>query len=241
MRYGIFADIHSNLEALDAVLAAISKENVDEYLCVGDMVGYGASPGICIERVKSITQNIVTGNHEHACAGLFAPSNLNEVAAGAVVWTRKTLPAEELEFFKTLPFVFENKDLVMVHGSLDAPQDFYYLFQPYEAKETFELLNKNICFIGHTHRPKAFVKRGTIISLISGYKVEINPDYKYVVNVGSVGQPRDGDIRASYCTYDTDKQEVEIKRVPYDIETAQKKIIEAGLPMVLAERLAVGK
>lgn len=241
MRYGIFSDIHSNLEALDAVLAVFSKETIDEYLCIGDIVGYGADPQGCINRVRLITPHIVAGNHERATADVCPASELNEVAAEAVAWTRKTLPAQELEFFKTMPLVFENKDLVMVHGSLDTPQDFYYLFQPYEARETFELLNKNICFIGHTHRPKIFVKRDTIISLLPGDKTALNPDYKYVVNIGSVGQPRDGDIRASCCIYDTEKRQVEIKRVPYDIETAQKKIIAAGLPRVLAERLAVGR
>lgn len=241
MRYGIFADIHSNLEALDAVLAALSGENIDEYLCIGDIVGYGADPLSCIDKVRLVTQNIVAGNHEFACADLFALSNLNEVAAQGVIWTKKVLSTKELEFFKNLLLVFENKDLVMVHGSLDDPQDFYYLYQPHDSRETFKLLKKNICFIGHTHRPKIFVKRDIIVSLLSGYKTEINPEYKYIVNIGSVGQPRDGDMRAAYCIYDTNKQDVEIKRVSYDIEKAQRKIIEAGLPRFLAERLAVGR
>lgn len=241
MRYGIFADVHSNLEALDAVLAAISGENIDEYLCIGDIVGYGADPLSCIDKVRLVTQNIVAGNHEYACADLFALSNLNEVAAGAVVWTKKFLPASEISFFSVLPLVFQNKDLVMAHGSLDNPQDFYYLFKPLDARETFELMDRNICFIGHTHRPKIFVKRDTIVSLLSGYKTEINPEYKYLVNIGSVGQPRDGDSRASYCIYDTEKREIEIKRVSYNIEKAQRKIIQAGLPRSLAERLAVGR
>lgn len=241
MRYGIFSDIHSNLEALDAVLAAFAGERIDEYFCAGDIIGYGADPLSCLNKVRSLTYNIVAGNHEYACVDLFALSNLNELAACGVIWTKKALPLKELDFFKSLPLVFENKDFMMAHSSLDSPQEFYYLFQPYEAKVTFERLKRNVCFIGHTHRPKIFVKRDTIISNLSGYKAELNPDYKYVVNIGSVGQPRDGDARASYCIYDTDKQEVEIKRVPYDIETAQKKIIAAGLPKVLAERLAVGR
>lgn len=241
MRYAVFGDIHGNLEALDAVLAALSKETIDEYLCVGDIISYGADPLLCLNKVMLLTRNIIAGNHEYACAGLFALSDLAELAAQGVIWTKKALPPKELEFFKSLPLIFENKDLVMAHGSLDFPQDFYYLCQPHEAKETFELLKKNVCFVGHTHRPKIFVKRDTIISLFPEYKVEINPDYKYVVNVGSIGQPRDGDARASFCIYDTEKQEIEIKRIPYDIETAQRKIIESGLPRVLAERLAAGR
>jgi len=241
MKYAIFSDIHGNLEALGAVIYALSKEKIDKYLCAGDVVGYGADPGTCLKKVKQKTSSIISGNHEAACSGLFPLENLNENAASAVVWTKKILKTEEIDSLRGLPLVFENKDLAMAHGSLDNPQEFCYLFEPYESKETFDLLKKNICFIGHTHRPRIFVKRDTIISLIGDNKLELNPDYKYVVNIGSVGQPRDGDPRASYCIYDTQKQEIEIKRVSYDIETAQKKIIEAGLPRILADRLALGR
>lgn len=241
MRYAIFADIHSNLEALEAVLAVLSSERIDAYLCAGDIVGYGADPKPCLGKVKALTNNIVAGNHESAVCGKFPLSDLVDNVRDAVLWTKNILSAEETSFLNNLALVYKNNDLTLVHASLDSPQDFYYIFKPYEAGETFDLLDTLICFFGHTHRPQILVKRNIIISRLDGFKAEINPDYKYTVNVGSVGQPRDGDPRAAYCIYDTAENTIEIKRIPYDIETAQRKIIAAGLPRILAERLAIGR
>lgn len=241
MRYGIFGDVHGNLEALDTVLNALSKEKIDRYLCVGDIIGYGADPLSCIDKVKTVTGNIVSGNHEAASTGVFCVDYFNPYAKAAVLWTRESLRDEDTNFLKGLPTVFENDDLVMVHGSLNEPGKFNYIFSPLDSKETFQLLNKTICFIGHTHSPQILVERDVIISQVYGHKAEINPEYKYVVNVGSVGQPRDGDVRAAYCIYNISSQTVQIKRVSYDIKSAQRKIIDVGLPQFLAERLSAGR
>jgi diadenosine tetraphosphatase ApaH/serine/threonine PP2A family protein phosphatase len=240
MRYAIFSDIHGNLNALDAVLSAFKKEKPDKYLCVGDIVGYGAEPSACIERVKSLNADIIMGNHEAASTGLFPIDNFNPYARSAVIWTRQALSREDIDFLKNLPLIFENEDLIMVHGSLDSPEEFRYIFEAIDTEETFSLMKKKICFIAHTHRPKVYVKRDVIISQAYGQRIEINDSYKYVVNTGSVGQPRDRDARAAYCIYDTEEKTVEIKRVTYNIGEAQKKIIRAGLPSFLAERLGVG-
>ncbi|HDZ76464.1 MAG TPA: metallophosphoesterase [Candidatus Omnitrophica bacterium] len=241
MRYGIFADIHGNLEAFSAVLGALANEKIDEYLCIGDIIGYGANPCECLERLKTLSFQSVSGNHEYAALGLLSLDYLNDYARTAVLWTKNILKDKDMDFLKSPNLVFKNDDLVMVHGSLDNPDYFSYLFSPYESKETFKLLDKTVCFIAHTHNPKIFVKRDVIISLVYGNTVKISPEYKYVVNIGSVGQPRDGDNKASYCVYDTKDMSVEIKRVPYDIKSAQKKILDAGLPKFLADRLGTGK
>lgn len=241
MRYAILADIHSNLEALEAVLVALSSERIDTCLCAGDIIGYGADPKPCLNKVKALTNNIVSGNHESAVTGKFPLDDLVDNARDAVLWTRNVLTQADIDFLNNLALIYKNKDLTLVHASLDNPQDFYYIFRTHEAGETFDLLDTAVCFFGHTHRPHILVKRNIIISRLDGFKSEINPDYKYAVNVGSVGQPRDGDPRAAYCIYDTTENTVEIKRVPYDIETAQRKIIKAGLPRFLAERLAIGR
>lgn len=241
MRYVILADIHSNLEALEAVLDEASGEKIGAYLCAGDIIGYGADPQACLDKIKPLIRHIVAGNHESAVTGKFPLEDLVDNARDAVLWTKNILPQKDIDFLNNLGLVYKNNDLTLVHGSLDNPQEFYYIFKPYEAGETFDLLDTPICFLGHTHRPQILVKRNIIISRLDDFKAEINPDYKYAVNVGSVGQPRDGDPRAAYCIYDTAENTVEIKRVSYDIETAQRKIISAGLPRILADRLAIGR
>lgn len=241
MRYGLFADIHGNFEAFCAVLDALSGEKIDEYLCIGDIIGYGANPRECLEKVKAVSPRYVAGNHEYAAAGLLSLDCLNDYAKAAVLWTKNILTDKDINFLKSPGLVFKSNDLVMAHSSLDNPDYFSYLFNPYDSRETFNLLDRVVCFVAHTHRPKIFIKRDVIVSLAYGYETVINPEYKYVVNIGSVGQPRDADNRASYCVYDTKDMSIRIKRVPYDIKTAQKKILDAGLPKFLADRLETGK
>lgn len=242
MRYGIFSDIHSNLEALDAVIEAYRKEKIDRYLCVGDVVGYASSPKECIEKIRMLAMITVAGNHDWASVNLISTDYFNPLAKEAVFWTQRNLDEEGRYFLEHLMLVYKNEDLTMVHGTLDEPGDFNYMTDGYIASRTFELLETNICFLGHTHVPGAFIKsKDSRIRYQEDSNINIKEDSKYIINVGSVGQPRDGNPKAAYCIYDSDKKNVQIKRISYDIQTVRKKIIAGGLPRFLGERLLIGR
>lgn len=242
MRWGIFSDIHSNLEALQAVIKAYKSEGIDEYLCLGDVVGYGANPAECIEATKDITQIIIAGNHDWAVAGLFSLEYFNDWAKQAVIWTQKKIDSAERNFLASLRLIYENEDFILVHGSLDQPGEFNYMTDSQRASQTFALMKKTICFLGHTHSADIFIqdKEGRI-DYQREARLKLKEGYRYIVNVGSVGQPRDDNNKASLCIYDTAKGEVLIKRVSYDIKSAQEKIVVADLPPFLAARLSMGR
>lgn len=242
MRYGIFADVHANLEALEAVIAAFKKESIDAYLCAGDVVGYAANPMECINKVRSLAMVTVAGNHDWAAVSLTSPETFNSFAKDAILWTRKQLDDSGRGYLEALKLMYKNEFLTLVHGTLDNPRDFNYMTDGYKAEETFRLMETDICFIGHTHIPGVFIKEANdCISYRPDSSVGINKVNKYIVNVGSVGQSRDSSPSAAYCIYDTGKKEVQIKRVEYDLKSARKKILESGLPAFLADRLLVGK
>ena len=242
LRYGIFSDIHSNLEALDAVIEGYKKEKIDRYLCVGDVVGYAANPKECIEKVRSLAMITIAGNHDWASVNLFSTDYFNPLAKEAVSWTGYNLDEQGRYFLEHLMLIYKNEDLTMVHGTLDEPADFNYMTDDYIASRTFELLETNICFVGHTHVPGVFIKsKDGRIEYQEESSVDIKEDNKYIINVGSVGQPRDGNPQAAYCIYDTKKRNVRIQRISYDIRTARKKIINEGLPEFLGDRLLVGR
>ncbi len=242
MRYGIFSDIHSNLEALDAVSEAYRKEEIDKYLCVGDVVGYAANPKECIEKIRTLAMITVAGNHDWASANLFSTDYFNPLAKEAISWTQRNLDEQDIYFLEHLTLIYKNEDLTMVHGTLDGPGDFNYMNDGYIASKTFELLETDICFVGHTHVPGVFIKsKNSHIEYREGSNIDIKEDSKYIINVGSVGQPRDGNPEATYCIYDTDKKNVQIKRISYDIQAARKKIIAGGLPGFLGDRLLIGR
>lgn len=242
MRYGIFSDVHSNLEALDTILDAYQKEAIDTYLCVGDIVGYAANPKECIEKVKKSAMITVAGNHDWAAVNLFSVDYFNPVACEAIFWTRRNLDDPDRYFLESLKLVYKNEDLTLVHGTLDNPRDFNYMTDGYIAWETFRLLETNICFVGHSHVAGIFIKdKDDRITYREDNSVDIEKEKKYIINVGSVGQPRDGNPQACYCIYDTDKKEIQIKRISYDVQTSRKKIIDAGLPRFLGDRLIIGR
>lgn len=242
MRYGIFSDIHSNLEALDTVIEAYRKEKIDRYLCVGDVVGYASSPKECIEKIRMLVMITLAGNHDWASVNLISTDYFNPDALEAVFWTQRNLDEEGRYFLEHLMLVYKNEDLTMVHGTLDEPGDFNYMTDGYIASRTFELLETNICFVGHTHVPGVFIKsKDSRIRYQEDSNINIKEDSKYIINVGSVGQPRDGNPKAAYCIYDSDKKNVQIKRISYDIQTVRKKIIAGGLPRFLGERLLIGR
>jgi len=240
MRYGIFSDIHSNLEAFNVVLDAFSKEAIDSYLCLGDIVGYAANPKECIEKWQGLSCVTVIGNHEAAAVELLDTEYFNPVAKAAIFWTAEKLSKEDKQFLSSLKYVYQNEELILVHGTLDNPERFDYLFDIPLAIPTFNLMDRPLCFVGHSHVPGIFIQDNDKTGYLDKSSVKISKGKKYIINVGSVGQPRDGDPRAAYCIYDTDSHLIEIKRIEYNIKKTQQKITQAGLPTFLARRLAEG-
>lgn len=240
MRFAIFSDIHANYEALQAVLADAKNHACTHYVCLGDIVGYNADPVACLETVRSLDCPVVKGNHDEQASMLGDREGFNPLAEKAINWTRRQLSKEHKTWLRELRIQRQVRDFTIVHATLDTPHKWGYIFNQLDAAASFSYQNTTICFVGHTHVPEAYVRDGTV-HVMDFEILPVLPAKKYLINVGSVGQPRDGDWRASYCIYDTSTNEVELRRVEYDIETAQKKIIAAGLPEKLAERLAHGR
>ena len=241
MIYIIISDIHGNLEAFDAVVKSMPKAKEKRILCAGDVIGYGADPNECIDKVISLEAENIKGNHESAVLGESDISTFNPNAAKAVLWTRDHMTSDSNAYIQNLPLIHKEELFTMVHGTLHDPEEFRYMLTNIEAAETFRILETKICFVAHSHVPAMFMMEDERINLNFTDKFKLRKNAKYIINVGSVGQPRDGDRRACYCVYDSDKEEIELRRVEYDIESAQKKIINAGLPKILAERLALGR
>ncbi|MFA6078863.1 MAG: metallophosphoesterase family protein [Candidatus Omnitrophota bacterium] len=242
MRYGVISDIHSNYEAFRAAVDALSKERIDAYLCLGDVIGYGADPHACLKLLQELKPKaLVAGNHEWAVLGLTDISLFNADAREAVLWTRKVLTAEELEFLKTFELVHETRKFVLTHGTLDSPSEFGYMLSDADARRTMSLMKVPLCFVGHSHVGSIFYSKADKVKYFAGKSIEMEDRSKYVVNSGSIGQPRDFDPKASYVVYDDEKRTIELKRVKYDIKAAQEKILKVGLPDFLAYRLSTGR
>ncbi len=241
MRYAVISDIHGNLEALQAVLRECTLARVQALLCAGDIVGYGANPKECLAIVRQFKAVTVAGNHDWAVGGRLDFSHFTDDGRAAVEWTRGHVSMEDIAFLNALELVVKNKDCILVHSSLYEPQQFRYMTELSKAKPSLGIMDVPVCFIGHTHVPGAFVEGDGRYYYLKNSTIEIQPHYKYMVNVGSVGQSRDGNPMASFCIYDTEVQTIELRRVPYNIHEAQRKILEVGLPKNLAFRLALGK
>ena len=240
MRFAIFGDIHANLEALTAVLADAEKHEVTDYFCLGDVVGYNANPRECLEIVRNLDCPVVKGNHDEQASMEDELVGFNPLAEEAINWTRDQLNAEDKQWLRDLKMVRQVRDFTIVHATLDTPHKWGYVFNQLDAAASFNYQHTQLCFYGHTHAPRAYIRDGSVKSQLLD-KLTLEPGKKYFINSGSVGQPRDGDWHASYVLYYPDKQLIELRRLEYDIFKAQDKIIEAGLPQRLAERLAQGK
>ena len=240
MRFAIFGDIHANFEALQAVLADAEKNECTHFVCLGDIVGYNANPRECLEVIRGMEIPVVKGNHDEQASSTEDASQFNPLAATAIEWTRKQLSEEDKDWLRNLRYVRQVRDFTIVHATLDTPEKWGYVFNPLDAAASINYQHTSLCFCGHTHIPVAYV-RDSGLQQLPLEKIRILNGNKYFINVGSVGQPRDGDWRASYGIYNTDQQYVELRRIEYDIFTAQDKIVDAGLPQRLADRLALGK
>ncbi len=240
MRYAVLSDVHGNLEALDAVLADAAGR-ADAVLCTGDLVGYGADPAACVERLAVRAAVMVAGNHEHGVAGLLDPTWFNPYARAAVEWTRARLDDAHAAFLARLPLAGEVDGATLVHASPREPETWDYLVAAEDGFAALAAVTARLCFVGHSHVPAAWSLGASGSRYLRGaVEVALEPGRRYLVNVGSVGQPRDGDARAAYALWDVDAGWVTVRRVAYDVDRAKRKIVAGGLPRFLSDRLSRG-
>jgi len=245
MRTAVIADIHANLEALTAVLNRIRTLQVDEIVCLGDVVGYNANPNECIDIVRSEKILCVLGNHDVAASGLEEPDTFNPLARAAVLWTREQLTGESRKFLINLQRELSVRDFYLFHGSIH-DTDRYILYRD-DAVDNFRELARLrqspvIGFFGHSHVMTVLSEQNGIIATSLAHEdLFLQQSKRYLINPGSVGQPRDGDPRAAFLVYDDRDRNVTFYRIEYDLRRCQEKIINAGLPPRLAERLAWGR
>ena len=225
MRIAVVSDIHSNVVALENVLRRIEQEKVDKIYCLGDIVGYGPDPNDCIKLIRSVTDKIVMGNHDSAVINQTDILLFNAYAREATEWTRRVISDENYEFLMTLPLKISEDDLLFVHSTPLIPEDWNYILTQYGAEKQFNYFSEQVCFIGHSHRPEVF-------KAIDG---------RYILNAGSVGQPRDGNPESCFLIYDTDDQSHVFIREKYDVKKVYKRILQTGLNEFLGERLLVGR
>ena len=239
MKCAIFGDVHSNYDALKVVLADIEREKPDAIYCAGDIVGYGAEPSPCIEAVRALSCPTVAGNHDHAVAGRLTTEFFHTYAVEGIWWTRSKLSAAEVEYLGSLELVEDTQAGMLVHSTPADPAGFGYVFSLPEAMQAFDAMTREVCFIAHSHIPVTFWL-GDDIHVENAPRMILGKAEKALINVGSVGQPRDRNPRAAYALYDAESRRLEIRRLEYDWESAAQKILGAGLPGANAYRLALG-
>ncbi|MBR1921305.1 MAG: metallophosphoesterase family protein [Kiritimatiellae bacterium] len=237
----IIGDIHANLDALNVVLDDCRSQGVTDFLCTGDVVGYNACPHECMEIIRSIGCPVVVGNHDYYVSSAQNLDDFNPAAAAVVEWTRKQLSADEIDWLRNLPFNQTQMGIGLVHATMDNPGGFGYVFDNLQAEANFLRQVAPVCFHGHTHCPMIYEKSMNGVFRIDAQDFTLPLGRKYFINVGSVGQPRDGDPRATYALYDPKTRLVRYRRLEYDVAAAQERIRKAGLPERLAARLAVGQ
>ncbi len=243
MRYAIISDIHGNVEALQAVLADIDKRAVDCVVCLGDIVGYYPDPDRCIELVRARADRCLAGNHDYAAIGRIDTRNFTYYAFIAMEWTKEHIPADGHAFLTGLPLSLDIDDIFFTHSSPSNPQEWSYIFPDSDEAifEAFKNIKRRVNFIGHTHWPSIMLQDNERIMLHGEHSIKMNGACHYLINVGSVGQPRDSDPRSCYGIFDSDSGEYCEVRVPYDYSVTQRKIVDNHLPLFLAERLEKGR
>jgi predicted phosphodiesterase len=238
----VYSDVHSNIEALKAVEEAINKEGDAQKIFIGDVVGYGADPNECVERVGAFADHALAGNHDHAVLDLTDSSGFNPYAKAAISWTKEAITPASVKYLKSLEIKKILGEVSFVHSTPYQPEKWNYILTLQSASFNFDYFDSRICFIGHSHVPIILTRNSHRKCYIhDGLHLEAKEDCKYIVNIGSVGQPRDGNPQACYAVYDPEEETVQIKRVSYDVSVAQKKIIDVGLPRYLADRLQSGR
>ncbi|MFN4181950.1 MAG: metallophosphoesterase family protein [bacterium] len=238
-RFVVLSDIHGNLEALNQALEMIRSLNVEAIICLGDIVGYGPDPAECCEMARKHFFRNLMGNHDAAVVHKISIQYFNPSARTALLWTEKQLSPPHKAFLSSLPYTFQTENLLFVHGTPNSPERFYYLLWDVDLREAFHAFSQWICFVGHSHRAGIYVLSEE--ETLEEYpRCELHPSKRYIINVGSIGQPRDGDPRSAFALVDLNEKIVEIFRISYPIELVQKKMREKGLPPNLIHRLALG-
>lgn len=239
MRCAVIADVHGNYHALEAVLADIDQQGVDAILCLGDVIGYAARPKECVQAVRERATCVVAGNHDHGSVDKINLAYFNADARDAIEWTKEQLSQEELSWLAELPLTAQFEGMELVHSTPYYPEYFSYIQTLYDAALAFSKLQSDICFVGHSHVPITFVNSDPIdYFLVAEFEL---PDQKLLLNVGSVGQPRDLDCRACYALLDNDRRMAQLRRVTYDVTGAAEAIFAADLPATNAQRLFLGR
>ena len=242
MRIAIISDIHSNLEAFQAVLSEIEKEQVDTILCLGDIVGYGPNPNECIELVQKHCETILIGNHDYACINKSEMFFFNRFARQAIEYTLSVISEENLDFISGLPFSAIVYQYLLVHANPYTPESWDYILSIDDAIFYFSKFKSKICFIGHSHQPIVYYESGDQqYGFTAERELNLDPDKRYIINVGSVGQPRDNNPAAAFGILDTTENHYELIRVGYNVSDTIDKMYSAGLPKFLSDRLLVGK
>ncbi|MFH1502973.1 MAG: metallophosphoesterase family protein [Candidatus Eisenbacteria bacterium] len=241
MRYAVLSDVHSNAPALRAVVDSFDANGVNSSVCLGDVVGYGADPVEAVAVIRKLCDVVVRGNHDNAASSEEFGGSFNDDAGEAIAWTRGQLSTAEASYLGGLPLSASYEGARLVHASPLNPGSWTYITRMRDATAAFRAFEEPLCLVGHTHEPVFYVTDGKRRRRREIPRLRMKHDRRYLINVGSVGQPRDGDPRASYAVVDTDEQTVEIVRVPYDTELAGRRIAGAGLPASLAERLTSGR
>lgn len=238
MRKAIISDIHANLEALETALEWIKKEGIEQIICLGDIVGYGANPNECVDLIREYCTVVVKGNHDSATTDGEDLYNFNPYAKKAVLWTKEQLSKRNYEYLYYLPLKVEIGDYTFVHSTPKKPERWNYIITEYDATLSFSNFEGQACLVGHSHLPGCY---GTDESFILAQEFTLTKGVKYIINVGSVGQPRDGDPRLCFGVLDEEKREFAWIRLEYDKEKSGQRIIESGLPAYLSDRLKVGR
>lgn len=240
MRIAVLSDIHSNLEALDAVLADARSAGYDLLCSLGDIVGYGPSPAECVDLVQSLAAVSLSGNHDAAVVRLTSIEEFNEFARSVIEWTVSQLDAAQIEYLTMLPFTHRSPDLLLVHASPGEPERWHYIHGLVDVGDHFGAFAEPLCIVGHSHRPGIYSLDRERQVARHAERQQLRPGMRYIVNAGSVGQPRDRDPRACYAVYDEEQATVELRRVAYPVASTQARMRAAGLPDYLIERLGSG-
>jgi diadenosine tetraphosphatase ApaH/serine/threonine PP2A family protein phosphatase len=240
MRLAILSDIHGNLEALLQVLEKVAKLQIDRVICLGDVVGYGADPNACVDVIQDVADVVLAGNHDWASVGLMSTEFFNPIPLMAIQWTEETLGQAQVRFLRSCSLTCDEGDVRYVHASPFEPDRWTYLSDLEDGRDALHKTPYSLCFVGHSHRAFICSASGRQDVVVEG-DVFLGDSERYLVNVGSVGQPRDGDPRATFAVWDQESGNLRLHRVSYDVLAAQKKIRAVGLPSFLADRLALGK
>ncbi len=236
-KIAIFSDVHANLAALDAVLADASTQGVERYACLGDVVGYGPRPAECVTKIQDMECICIKGNHDEYISYDDELNNFNNLAREALIWTKSQLSSPQKEWLASLPYTRRLGRQMLVHASMENPSAWEYVRNSFDASIAIKYQTTQMCFSGHTHVPVVFEMIGGKVHVRHDEVVTIDPANKYLINVGSVGQPRDGDPLACYVVFDRLERTLTFRRVAYDVESVAQEILNAGLPEKLANRL----